>query len=83
MIIVGIYYSNCRLAIQNVAPTLPGLRGIKSCVKYLDSHPHKHIFYPSSYYDVSNVIRLAWSGNQVEVYTTQNFYNAINMCIML
>ena len=43
---------------QTVAPTLPGLQGIKRCVQYLDSHPHKPIFYPSNCYDGSNVIRM-------------------------
>ena len=63
--------ATCRLATQTVALTLPGLQGIKRCVQYLDSHQHKPIFYPSNSYDGSNVIRLTWSGNQVEDYTTQ------------
>ena len=53
-------------------PTLPGFQGIKQCFQYLASYPHKPIFYPSSSYDESNVIRLTWSGNQVEYHTTQN-----------
>ena len=36
------------------------------------SHPNKPILYPSNYYDGPNVIRLKWSGNQVEYHTTQN-----------
>ena len=32
----------------------------------------KKIFYPYNYCDGSNVISLAWSGNQVEDYTDQN-----------
>ena len=55
-----------------MAPTLPGFQGIKICVQYLASHPHKPIFYPYNYYDGSNFIRLTWSGNQVEYHTTQN-----------
>ena len=51
-------YAICHLATQAVAPTLPGFQGIKCCVKYLDSHPHKPIFYPSNYHDGSNVIIL-------------------------
>ena len=39
----------------------------------MGSHPHKSIFYPSNYYDGSNVIRIIWSGNQVEDYTTHNY----------
>ena len=38
----------------------------------MDIHPEKPIFYPSSYYDRSNYIRLTWSGTQVEDYTTHN-----------
>ena len=56
-----------------MAPTLPGFQGINRCVQYLASHPHKPIFYPSNSYDGSNVIRLTWSGNQVEDHKTQNF----------
>ena len=55
-----------------MAPTLNGFQGIKSCVQYLDSHHHKPIFYPYNYYYGSNVIRLTWSGHQVEDHTTQN-----------
>ena len=56
-----------------MATALPGFQGIKRCVQYIASHPHKPIFYPSNSYDVSNVTRLIWSGNQVEYHTTQNF----------
>ena len=55
-----------------MAPTLPEFQGIKSCVIYMDSHPHKPIIYTSNYYDGSNFIRLTRSGNQVEDYTTHN-----------
>ena len=55
-----------------MAPNLPGFQSIKCCVQYLASHPHKPIFYSSNSYDGSNVIRLTWSGNQVEDHTTQN-----------
>ena len=55
-----------------MATTLPSFQGIKICIQYIASHPHKPIFYPSDYYDGSNVIRLTWIGNQVEDYTTQN-----------
>ena len=68
-----ICYSTCRIATQTVAPTITGFQGIKSCVKYLDSHPHKPIFFPSNSYDGLNVIRITWSGNQVEYYTTSIF----------
>ena len=36
---------------QTVAPTLPGFEGINRCVKYMTCHPHKPIFYPSTYYN--------------------------------
>ena len=60
------------LANQTVAPTLPGFLGIKLCVQYMDSQPHKSIFYLSNSYDGSNVIRITWSGNEFEDHTTQN-----------
>ena len=53
-------------------PTLPRFQGINHCIQYLDSHPHKTIFYPSNYYDGSNVIILTWNGDQVEYHTTLN-----------
>ena len=55
-----------------MASTLPGFQGIKRCIKYLTSYPHKNISYPSTSYDGSNVIRLICSGDQVEYYTTKN-----------
>ena len=63
---IDICYASCFLATQTVAPTLPGFQGLKQCIKYLDSHPHKPTFNPSNYYDDSNIIRLTWSENQVE-----------------
>ena len=73
MIIIGICYTACHLATQIVSPTLPGLQGIKLCIQYLDSHPHKPIFYPSNSYDVSNLIKLTWSRNKFEDHTTHNY----------
>ena len=67
-----LYYATCCLATQTVAPTLPGFQGIKRCVQYLASHPHKPILYPSNSYDGSNFIRITWSGDQVEDHTTHN-----------
>ena len=69
---IDLFYATYNLATQTVTPNLPGFQGIKLCVKYLASHPHKHIFYPSNSYDGSNVIRITWSGNQVEDRTNQN-----------
>ena len=69
---IDICYETCHIDTQTVAPTLPGFQGTKQCVQYLASRPHKPIFYPSNYYDGSNLIRLTWSGNQVEYHTTQN-----------
>ena len=63
MIRIYIFYSTCHLSTQSVAPTLPGFQGIKRCVQYLASHPHKPISYTSNSYDGSNVIRLTWDGN--------------------
>ena len=72
MNIIGVCYATCCLLTQTVAHSLPGFQGIKRCVKYLDSHPHKIIFYRSISYDGSNVVSLTWSGNQIEDYTTHN-----------
>ena len=72
MSIIYLCCATCCLATQTVAPTLPGFQGIKLCVQYMASHPHKPIFYPSDYYDGSNFISPTWSGNQVEDHTTQN-----------
>ena len=55
-----------------MSPTLPDFQGLNSCIQYLDIHHHKSIFYPSNYYDISNVIRLTWNGNQVEDYIAHN-----------
>ena len=44
---IDLCYATYRLATQTVAPTLPEFQGIKRCVQYLASHPHKPIFYPS------------------------------------
>ena len=67
-----LFYKTCRIVTQNVAPTLPGFQGLKHCIQFLASHPHTSIFCPYNFYYGSNVIRLPWSGNQVEDYTTQN-----------
>ena len=48
---IDLCYATYCLATQTVAPTLPGFQVIKRCVQYLDSHPHKPIFYPSNSYD--------------------------------
>ena len=79
---IDLFYATCRLETQTVAPTLSGFQGIKQCVQYLASHPHKPIFHPSDYYYGSNVIRLIWSGNQVEEYIAQKNWNVIKMQII-
>ena len=58
---IDLCYATCFLATQTVAPTLPGFQGIKRCVQYLGSRPHKTIFYPYNSYNGSNVIRLTRS----------------------
>ena len=67
-----ICYDTCRLDTQTVATNLPGFQCIKRCVQYLDSQPHKPIFYTFNSSDGSNSIRLTWSGNRVEDHTTHN-----------
>ena len=70
---IDIFYTACRLETQTVAPTLPGFQVIKICIQYLVSHLQKPIFNTYNSYYGSNFIRLTWSGNQVEDYTTQNY----------
>ena len=67
---IEFFYTYFQLATQTVSPTLPGLKVINISIKYLSSHRTKHISYPSNYYDGLNVIRLTWSGNQVEYHKT-------------
>ena len=69
---IDVRYTAYHLGTQNVAPTITCFQDIKRCIQYLASHPHKYIFNYSNYYDGSNFIRLTWSGNQVEDYTTKN-----------
>ena len=57
------FCKTCCQEIQTVTSTLPDFQGIKLCVKYLDSHLHKTIFYCYNSYYVSNAIRLKWSGS--------------------
>ena len=40
---IDICYTSCILETQTVAPTLTDFQGIKSCIKYMDSLPHKNI----------------------------------------
>ena len=63
---IEFFYATYHLKNQTVAPNIPGFQGIKRCVQYLASHPHKNIFYPSNSYDGSDLFRLIWSGNKVE-----------------
>ena len=70
----GICYTHCCVETQTMATNIPCFQSIKGCTKYLSIYPHKHILYPSNSYNVSNVIRLAWSGDQCEDYTTQNCF---------
>ena len=72
MIRIDLCYATCYLAPKYVASTLPVFQGINSGVQYLASHPHKPIFYPSNYHDVSYFIRLTCSGNQFDYHTAQN-----------
>ena len=69
---IDLCYETFHIATQTVASTLPGFQVIKRCIQYLASHPNKPTLYPSNFYDGSNVIRLTWSGNQVEDQTTHN-----------
>ena len=70
---IDIYYVTYHLSPQNVVPTLPGYKVIKSCDKYKYSHTNKPIFYPFNYYDRSNIIRITSIGNQIVDYNTKLF----------
>ena len=43
MSIIDICYTTCNISNLIVAHNITGLQGIKLCVKYLASHPHKTI----------------------------------------
>ena len=66
------FYTACRMGNESVAPTIPGFQGIKRCIQYLASHPHKSIFYTLDDYDDSNVIILTWIRNKLADYRTHN-----------
>ena len=51
MRIIDICYTYFRLVNQTVAHNLPGFQVPKGCIQYLDSNPHKPIFYSSNYND--------------------------------
>ena len=55
---IEICYTDCRLATQTAAPTLPGFQGIKRCIQYLDMNPHKPIFNTYNSCNGSNTIIL-------------------------
>ena len=80
---IDLCYATCCLDTQTVAPTLPDFQGIKRCLQYLASTPHKPIYYPSDSYDGSNVISITWNGNQVENHITQNCLECHLLCNML
>ena len=44
MSIIDICYTAFRPENQSVAPTIPGFQGIKLCIQYLTSQPHKTTF---------------------------------------
>ena len=51
MIRIDIFYIAFHRGTQTVAPTLPGFQVLDICIQYLDSQPHKHIFYRYNSYD--------------------------------
>ena len=80
---IAICYTTCNISTQTVAPTLPGFQGIKCCVQYLDSHPHKPIF-------ILIVIRisqispdLSRVGIKLKTKKHRLFHNATKMWVML
>ena len=49
--IIYIFYTAYHLGNQTMTFTLTGFQGIKHLIQYMDSHPHKPIFYPYNYFD--------------------------------
>ena len=70
---IDIFYTSCRLVTQTMAPKFPGFEGLNRCIYYLDTQPHKPIFYPYNYYEGYNVTIITWIVYQVEAYNTQNY----------
>ena len=64
----------CWPGTKTMAPTLPGFKGLKKCIQFIDTHPRNPILHPSNYYFWSNIIRLTWIGCQVEDYITHNCF---------
>ena len=79
MSIIDICYATYRLSTQTVAPTIPSFQGIKRCVKYLASHPHKPIFYPYNSYDASNLSGLHGVGIKLKTTQPRIVWNVIKM----
>ena len=79
---IGICYTTCNLAKKTVATTLPGFQGIKLCVQYLASHPHKLIFILKII--IMDQISSGLHGVEIKLKTTQLiiFWNVIKMQIM-
>ena len=64
MSIIEICYTSCLLGTKTVELNLAGFQGLKRCIQYLASHPHKPIIYPYNSGGGSNVIILTYSGDQ-------------------
>ena len=77
------FYTEFRLGTQTVAPTITGFQGIKQCVKYLDSHPHKPIFILLIIMMVQISSDLHVVGIKLKTTQPRIAYNVINMRIML
>ena len=81
---IDIFYTACHMETQTVAPTLPGLQGIKHCIQYLYSHPHKTIFFILLIIMMDKMLS-DLHGVRIKLKTTLPtiVYNAINMRIMI
>ena len=72
MSIIDIDCTSCCLATQIVIPTLPDSK-LSISVLNICLVTILNTYYPYKYYDGLNVIRITWSGNQVEDYKTHFF----------
>ena len=79
---IEICYTALHLGEKIVAPNLTGLQGLKICIQYLASHPHRSIFILLII--TTDQISSDLHGSEIKLKTTQPkiVLNVINMQIM-
>ena len=80
---IDIFYTTCHMEIQTVSPTLNYFQGLKCCIKYLASHPHKPIFILLLL--MMDQMSSDLHGEGIKLKTTQPriFHNYINILILI